>query len=223
MDLSALAAHLDFTAPAHRDGCTATGWEVDYRTSPGTHRDRDDDGHSCRNEDCRHGDQYRQLQVRIVCRACGAATLLQAEEPTVSGIRTTDQLGFGTAPRKVHSLWVYTGPPPKLGLLSESHGEPTWYLVARHRADRLTPEDVVGSVWPATGKRGGAGFTASTDLVPFGEPHWDRPPTYAFKQQAHTDGLHFPTVAAAVRWIEQQLTSAHPGGARDDEREDHSR
>ncbi|MFD7590657.1 hypothetical protein ACFV84_35065 [Kitasatospora sp. NPDC059811] len=205
MDLAALKAHLGFTAPQHAAGCTATGWDVDYRIQPDVLRGDGDEGHSCPSYDCWHGDRAEQLEVRILCRTCGAVRLLQAEQPLVRGHRTTSQLGYGTAPRKVGSLWVYTGPPPQLGMLSDTPGDPLWYLVARRRADRLTPDDVVGAIWPADGKRLAPGFTASTDLVPFGEFDWDGTQSFAFKHQARSDDLHFRTIAAAVKWIEQQL------------------
>lgn len=212
MDLAALTAHLGFQSPQHKAGCTATGWDVDYRREPNTSRSTDDTGHSCpqADNDCRHGDTFEKLQVRILCRHCGAATLLVAEEPRDKGLRTTGQLGYGTAPRKIGSLWVYTGPPPEFGLLSDTPGEPRWYLVARSQADRLTPDDVVGVIWPADGKRLAPGFTASTDLVPFGEPDWNTPQPWAFKHQARADDLHFRTIGAAVKWIEQQLTDTIP-------------
>ncbi|WP_404871046.1 hypothetical protein ACI1MP_38160 (plasmid) [Kitasatospora griseola] len=215
MDLAALTAHLGFTAPQHEAGCTATGWDVDYRIQPDVLRGDGDEGHSCPSYDCHHGDRVEQLEVRILCRTCGAARLLQAEQPLVRGHRTTSKVGYGTPPRKVGSLWVYTGPPPQFGLLSDTPGDPLWYLVARRQADRLTPDDVVGAIWPADGKRLAPGFTASTDLVPFGEPDWNDTQSWAFKHQARSDDLHFRTIAAAVKWIEQQLadTASAKAGA----------
>lgn len=136
--------------------------------------------------------------MRIVCRACGAATLLTAEEPREHGLRTTAQLGYGTAPRKVAGLWVFTGPPPERGLLSDRPGEPIWHLVTRRAADRLEHGDVLGCAWPATGPRGGSGFRAAAEPTTLGRPQWDRPASWAFTQHA---AQHFSTLSAAVSWI----------------------
>lgn len=204
--LPALAAHLSYTIPQHLQGCTAVGWEVDYRMAT-AFRESSYSGHSCPigTEDktaCGHGDEYEALTVRIYCPKCGAATKLEAELPARPTVYDTTRLGMGLKPRRVGQVWIYQGPPPPLGILSDLPGDPQWYLVARRNALRLAPEDIAGVVEPAIGSRGGAAFTVSYDLTELSPTEPGERGTPVFKRHSRLDNQFFPTVTAAARWLD---------------------
>ncbi|MEU6618932.1 hypothetical protein [Streptomyces parvus] len=217
--LPALDAHLSYTAPEHRDGCTVTGWEVDYRMAT-TARPSSYSGHSCPlgTEDrtaCGHGDEYEALTVRIYCSECSAATKLEAELPGLPMVYDTTRLGMGVKPRRVGQLWVYQGPPPQFGILCDPPGDPQWYLVARRNASRLAPEDIAGVVEPATGPRGGAAFTVSYDLAELSPQAPGERGHPMFAKHSRLDRLFFPTVTAAARWLDEHAAApATAGGSR---------
>ncbi|MEV4046051.1 hypothetical protein [Streptomyces sp. NPDC049744] len=214
--LSALAAHLSYTVPEHRDGCTVTGWEVDYRMDTAV-RESSYSGHSCPigTEDktaCGHGDEYEALTVRIYCPKCGAATKLDAELPGRPMIYDTTRLGMGVKPRRVGQVWIYQGPPPRLGILCDPPGDPQWYLVARRNALRLAPEDIVGAVEPAIGPRGGATYTVSYDLTELSPPAPGEQGTPVFRKHGRLDGQFFPNLTAAARWLDEHVPLPVPAG-----------
>ncbi|MFE2529465.1 hypothetical protein ACFXEL_35160 [Streptomyces sp. NPDC059382] len=213
--LAALAAHLAYTAPEHRRGCTA-GWEVDYRTNT-TVRENSHSGHACPigegdKSACGHGDEYRALTVRIYCPKCGAATKLEAELPGTPMVYDTARLGMGIKPRRVGQVWIHQGPPPRLGILCDPPGDPQWYLVARHNALRLVAEDIVGVVEPATGPRGGAAYTVSYDLIELSPPAPGGRGTPVFQRHSRLDGRFFPNVTAAARWLAEHSPVPAEGG-----------
>ncbi|KUF17411.1 hypothetical protein [Streptomyces silvensis] len=206
--LGALAAHLGYTTPQHRPDCTATTWDVDYRLHH-TVRSGRNSGHSCPLDAdnpgaCGHGDSHQALAVRIYCRRCGAATELNAELPAAPMQFDTARLGMGTKPRRCGDLWIYQGPPPQQGILSDQPGEPQWYLVARRNAPRLDPQDVVGAVEPALTPRGKPCFAASWGLTELFPDH-DGRPTPCFQHVGGNDGTFFPTVTAAARWLGEKV------------------
>ncbi|MFJ4342929.1 hypothetical protein [Streptomyces sp. NPDC088915] len=214
--LNALAAHLDYTAPEHREGCTAQGWEVDYRIHT-DFRGSAYSGHSCPlgTEDptaCGHGDQYEALTVRIYCPKCGAATELKAELPGLPMVFDTTRLGMGGKPRRIGQVWIYQGPPPRIGILCDPPGDPQWYLVARRNAPRLAPEDIVGAVEPATGPRGGAAYTVSYNLTELSPPAPGERWAPMFEKHSRLDSQFFPTVAAAARWLDEHAATRVPAG-----------
>ncbi|MGA5643265.1 hypothetical protein ACPCTN_31565 [Streptomyces cinereoruber] len=216
--LNALAAHLDYTAPAHREGCTAQGWEVDYRMHT-DFRESAYSGHSCPlgTEDrtaCGHSDEYEALTVRIYCPKCGAATKLEAELPGRPMVYDTTRLGMGVKPRRVGQVWIYQGPPPRLGILCDPPGDPQWHLVARRNAPRLAPEDIVGAIEPATGPRGGAAYTVSYDLTRLSPPAPGERPALVFARHSRLDGQFFPTVTAAARWLDEHTAAPVPTGGK---------
>lgn len=205
--LDALAAHLEYTVPKHREGCTTKGWEVDYRIHT-EFRESAYSGHSCPigAEDetaCGHGDEYKALTVRIFCAKCGAATRLGAELPGLPMVYDTTRLGMGLKPRRSGQVWIYQGPPPRRGILCDPPGDPQWYLVARRNAPRLAFEDIVGAIEPATGPRGGAAYTVSYDLTEMSPPAPGERPTPVFARHSRLDSLYFPTVPAAARWLDE--------------------
>ncbi|WP_371801491.1 hypothetical protein OHA38_43720 (plasmid) [Streptomyces sp. NBC_01732] len=212
--LNALAAHLDYTTPEHREGCTAKGWEVDYRIHT-TFRESGYTGHSCPIgiEDrgaCGHGDEYKELVVRIYCPKCGAATTLNAELPGMPMVFDTTRLGMGVKPRRCGQVWIYQGPPPRLGILLDPPGDPQWYLVARRNALRLAPEDIVGAVEPALGPKGGPGYTVSYGLTEMSAPSPEDRPTLVFRNHGRLQDLFFPTVTAAARWLDEHGVAPEP-------------
>lgn len=214
--LGALAAHLDYTTPEHREGCTAKGWEVDYRIHT-TVRERAYSGHACPIgiEDrgaCGHGDEYRELAVRIYCPKCGAATTLDAELPGLPMVFDTARLGMGIKPRRVGQVWVYQGPPPRLGILCDPPGDPQWHLVARRNALRLAPEDIVGAVEPTFGPKGGPGYTVSYGLTEMSAPSPEDRPTPVFRHHGSSRHLFFPNVTAATRWLDEHADAPVPAG-----------
>lgn len=214
--LAALADHLAYTTPEHREGCTAKGWEVDYRIDT-NFRESAYSGHSCPigTEDrtaCGHGDEYRALTVRIYCPKCGAATKLVAELPGLPMVYDTTRLGMGTKPRRSGQVWIYEGPPPRLGLLLDPPGDPQWYLVARRAAPHLTPEDIVGAIEPAIGPRGGAAYTVSYGLTDMSPAASGEQSTPAFARHSRLDGQYFPTVTAAARWLAENAPAPAEAG-----------
>ncbi|MEU6594543.1 hypothetical protein ABZ923_35985 [Streptomyces sp. NPDC046881] len=107
--LSALAAHLDYTAPEHQEDCTAAGWEVDYRLDTAI-RESAYSGHSCPvgtkdKTACGHGGEYKALTVRIYCPKCGAATKLEAELPGTPTVYDTPTPEAPTGSVTVRDSW----------------------------------------------------------------------------------------------------------------------
>ncbi|WP_330269912.1 hypothetical protein [Streptomyces griseorubiginosus] len=208
--LDALAAHLDYATPEHREGCTAKGWEVDYRIHR-TVRESSYSGHSCpldaEDNLCGHGDAYRALTVRIYCPKCGAATKLDAELPATPQVFDTGRLGMGTKPRRCGQVWVYQGPPHRRGIMLDPPGDPRWYLVARRNALRLAPEDIVGAIEPGFGPRGGPGYTVSYGLTELSAPEPGERPTPVFRHHPRADDRFFTTVTAAARWLDEHAAT----------------
>lgn len=214
--MGALAAHLSYTTPEHREGCTAQGWQVGYRIHT-TVRESSYSGHSCPLDAddsgaCGHGDSYEALVVRMYCPKCGAATQLNAELPSVPRVFDTTRLGMGTKPRRCGEVWIYQGPPPQLGILLDPPKPPQWYLVARRNALQLTAEDVVGAIEPDIGPRGGDCYTVSYGLTELPAPAFGERSTPLFGRNSRLDDLYFPTVTAAARWLAENAPASAEAG-----------
>lgn len=77
---------------------------------------------------------------------------------------------------------------------------------------RLAPEDIIGAIEPATGPRGGAAYTVSYDLAELPPSAPRERPTPVFARHGRLDGLFFPTVTAAARWLDEHAAAPVPSG-----------
>jgi hypothetical protein len=198
---NAADAYFGWSQPTHRPDCKRPSWEVDTRPDDSAWRGRrhDERDHSCPNEECDHANEYSSLTVRLVCRACDVVRLFRGESDALAPT-TTRAIGFGQTPRKIGALWLYPGPP-----LLYDEPDPSEYLCALQRVDRLEPEHVVGCVGRGTGQRGGVvwGAAAGPELstprytsrtyITYAVPSGDR---------------RFKNMTAAAKWVQAQVEAA---------------
>ncbi|MGW7201074.1 hypothetical protein [Streptomyces chryseus] len=184
----------------HAPACKRPEWGVDVREDDYALRENyGGPGHGCPIDDCGHANRYTQTTVRIVCRSCGTAHVLDGENVQTTTTRT-EHLGYGLPPRKVAGLHLWPA-EPWLYFGRSASDEPHDFLVTSERVDRVTEADVVGQITQGRGKRGGIVWSAAAVPSPRG-PYGDgRASGVAYAQLA--DGLR--TVPAAAKWIAAQL------------------
>lgn len=184
---------------SHHDGCAKPTWDVAIRTEDGYRRGPGAGlaEHSCPNEDCGHNGKVERFTVRIVCRSCGAAHLVDGEEPARAW-RSTRSIGYGQPPVKRAGLLLWPDAP-----LDDWGRDPQpWeYLVTRPGVTRVTEDDVVGILGQGSGPRGALRWWAGavpTSKGPYGN--------LARLRWAHSSRDH-KTTAAAAKWIAAQLAA----------------
>ncbi|MFF2548365.1 hypothetical protein ACFVUY_38210 [Kitasatospora sp. NPDC058063] len=148
-------AYFGWSDLAHLPGCRRPAWQIATKEAAGREH-----GHRCPAEDCGHGGEHRRIEVRAVCGSCGVAHVITSEAISTRTTRAAI-LGYGTAPRKAGSLWLYAGPPR----FAREEAQPDAYLATRVKVDRVRPEDVVGLIATTSGRQGGIAYTASVDPV----------------------------------------------------------
>ncbi|MGA5598999.1 hypothetical protein ACPCSE_32685 [Streptomyces cellulosae] len=209
----AIAAHLEWQPLAHRPDCAKPVWEVDQQTVASKLRPRrEGPEHSCPNEECGHRDHYDRITLRVLCRSCGTAHLISGEEYTTR-TTTTVRTGYGQPPKRVAGLWLYPG-PPLLDL--RGYDSPGAYLCSRNKVDRLSEDDIVGTVTEGRGKRGGTVWHAAVG------PDF-RPPAgglSGYALWAKTSGEKpFTSVTAAAKWVAAELDAAATTETQEDQKQ----
>lgn len=195
---SVQTTYLDWEALAHGPGCRYPQWSVDLSTEYNAFRGRRErPEHSCPNEGCGHADRMDRTTVRIVCVSCGVAFLLSGESADQQR-SSTEEVGFGQAPRRVAGLYLWPGEPLLHGWGTGVDTGPWGWLVTRNRVARVRAADVVGEIACSRGPRGGSQFAALAGPSPKG--------TYGHPHVRYTDAVDgLKSVAAAAKWI-----AAHP-------------
>lgn len=200
---TALGTYLGWDLLDHRPDCKRPSWVVDIKmTNEHASRSyhRDDEKHSCPNENCGHSSSYEKTTVRIVCASCSTAYEIQGEGVGYSSVPLR-HLRYGLPPRKLAGLFLYPAEPwVDFGRLSTD--EPHDYVVTATRVDRVTAADVVGVISQGTGKRGGILWAANAVQDPNGQ----------YSGLSYRSGVKFAhatdaprTVAAAAKWIAARL------------------
>ncbi|WP_299542089.1 hypothetical protein [uncultured Streptomyces sp.] len=187
--------YLGWDELAHKPGCATPQWTIDVRTEPNAFRDRAaTQPHGCPAAECGHGDRYEKTSVRIVCSSCGHARIMSGDS---DGFRqtSTKALGYGQPPKKAGGLWLYPGEPLLFGWGHGEHEEPEGYVVTRTRVDRVTADNVIGTIHKARGPRRGVKWEATAVPDPSGQYGLGNPVRWAHA----SEGL--ATVAAAAKWI----------------------
>lgn len=180
----------------HKPGCPGQ-WTVDVRTEYDTYRSATGgSSHACPNEECGHSTRYDKTTVRIVCTTCGIAHTMSG--PAGAQRRTsTKALGYGQPPKKAGGLWLYPGAPLLHGWGHSEDDEPEGYLVTRTPVDRVTVDNVIGSIHQDRGPRRGVQWSATAVPGPQGEYG------YGLIRWARASG-ELRSVTAAAKWIAAQ-------------------
>lgn len=137
-----------------------------------------------------HG-QITQETYRFACSECGQALFVYSDHDLSSEYTDADQIGFGSKPERVGSLWLHPGPR----LLLDDEKGPWEYLVTRDRKRPQTTDDVVGQIRSAPGPRGGTRWSAGAGYDKNG-------------LVTTNAGELFRSKRAAVGWISKALDSA---------------
>ncbi|MET9089654.1 hypothetical protein ABZX77_48690 [Streptomyces sp. NPDC004237] len=207
---SALDTYLGWEQPQHRDGCKRPSWDVAFRTDEKQYR-REYRGygeplakHECPDEECAHGASFDRVTVRIVCRSCGAATVITGEDTEETGTTRTSTLhvAYGLAPLQKAGLLLWPA-EPWLGSLGRHDEEfPHDFVVTRTGVRQVTQDSIVGQITQGRGKLRGRVWTTLAVPDPKGQ--------YGFLQRiqwAHSNdgrgqgGAPLRTVLAAARWV----------------------
>lgn len=196
--MNAIESHLGWELLSHRTACKRPAWTVDVKTDDyGLRKVYEDEGrHSCSNESCEHESRFDETTVRIVCRSCGVAHEI-AGELTGRTTTSTRALGYGLPPRKVAGLFLHPG-EPFLAYGRAVSDEPHDFVVTRDKTERVTADNVFGTISQHRGKRGAVQWTALAVPDPDGQYGYGRPVRFAHAREA------FRTVAAAAKWIAAQ-------------------
>ncbi|MER7696206.1 hypothetical protein [Streptomyces sp. NPDC096095] len=152
----------------HKPNCAKPSWTVDTRTEDRAFRTvNGGPSHACPNEECDHADRYTKTSLRVVCSSCGLALIMSGDD----GFRgtSTRAIGYGQPPRKVGGVWLYPGAPLLFGWGHGETDEPEGYLVTQTRVDRVTVDNVIGSIHKARGPRRGVQWSAVAVPDPKGE------------------------------------------------------
>ncbi|MFI9052436.1 hypothetical protein [Streptomyces sp. NPDC053427] len=185
--------YLGWSELRHAEGCRKPAWVAETRTEWDTFRGGRT--HSCPDEDCDHRDRYEKTTLRLVCHSCGTVRLHSGEMHS-RGSTNAERYGYGQQPKKVGGLYLYPGET------AEWVGAPNspWdYLVTAEKVQRITKDNLVGSIGQGCTPRGrviwsaGAHPTFAAGL--YGTPQV----TYRVVSGEET----FNTPTAAAKWIEQ--------------------
>ncbi|MFJ9889841.1 hypothetical protein ACIQRW_28855 [Streptomyces sp. NPDC091287] len=190
-------SYLAWDGLAHRPGCAKPSWTVDTRTEDGAFRTViGGPSHACPNEECGHSQRYTKTSLRVVCSSCGLALIMSGDSDGLQRT-STKELGYGQPPKKAGALWLYPGAPLLFGWGHGEHEEPEGYLVTRTRVDRVTVDNVIGSIHKASGPRQGVQWSAAAVPDPKGEYG------YGLVRWARACG-ELRSLTAAAKWIAAQ-------------------
>ncbi|MFD3483814.1 hypothetical protein [Streptomyces sp. NPDC058665] len=204
---TALDTYLGWDLLQHADGCKRPSWVVDIKmTNQYASRSyyRDEEKHSCPNEDCGHRSSFEETTVRVVCGSCKTAYVIRGEDVRHRS-EPLRHLRYGLPPRKLAGLYLWPA-RPFLDYDRVGSDEPDDFVVTTAKVDRVTAADVVGVIQQGRGKRGGTLWAALA--VP--DPKGQYGLSYTgVKFAAATDAPR--TVAAAAKWVAARLADARGG------------
>jgi hypothetical protein len=216
---SALDTYLGWQTPEHIAGCKRPSWDIGVRAEEraGRYQYRGEDPikHSCPQKDCEHGNSFAKLIVRIVCKSCGAAQLIEGEKTHDTGGSTTSTkvLGYGLAPRQAAGLLLWPG-QAWLDFGRLVNEAPHDFVLTRTKAREVTEDTVVGQITQSRGKLGGIVWTALAVPDPKGQYGYGQRIRWAHANDGRgRGGTPLRTVASAARWIGARLAEQPAKGA----------
>lgn len=219
---SALDTYLGWEQPQHRRECARPAWDVAVRTDEGEPYSRPHHfgdpplTHSCPDEDCRHGNWFGRITVRIVCHSCGAAHVVSGERTDESRDRTvtTRETAYGLPPRRAAGLLLWPA-RPWLDRCLRDEAEPHDFVVTRSKVREVTEDTVVGQLTLGRGKLGGLVWAALAVPDPKGEFGFGQPIRWAQCNDGRgRGGSPLRSVGAAARWVAARLAEQQSvGGA----------
>lgn len=194
-------SYFGWTELAHAPDCKRPSWDVDTKVTDDAYRPRSrysTTPHSCADEECGHGPRYRRTEVRIVCRSCGHAHLVDTDDWRVTPT-DTNFLGYGQQPRRVAGLLLWPGEPLSNFGMSVRDGQfmPYGLLVTGPGVTRPQREDLVGEIAQTLSPRGAVRYGAVRHLDPNGMYGAGE-----FRWTAAIEGLR--SIPAAAKWIAAQ-------------------
>ncbi|MEU9349062.1 hypothetical protein AB0D74_48480 [Streptomyces sp. NPDC048278] len=206
---SALDTYLGWEQPQHRDGCKRPSWDVAFRTDEREYR-REYRGygeplakHECPDEQCAHGAFFDRVKVRIVCRSCGAATVITGEdtEETRTSSTSTLRIAYGLAPQRKAELLLWPA-DPWMGRDLRDEDFPHDFVVTRLGVREVTEASVVGQITQSTGKLRGRVWATLAVPDPKGQFGFGQRIQWAHSNDGRGQGgPPLRTVLAAARWI----------------------
>ncbi|MEU4165614.1 hypothetical protein AB0F46_01850 [Streptomyces sp. NPDC026665] len=209
--ISPLDTYLGWEKPEHNPGCKRPSWEIGFRMEEDKFRYRgygeERPQHKCPDESCEHGNTFKKMVVRIVCKSCGAAHMLTGESTRDTRISTTsaEVLGYGLAPRRVAGLLLWPG-HPWLELEELRSDEPHDFVVTRTGVEEVTEDTAVGQITQSRGDRGGIVWTALAVPDPEGQYGYGQRIRWAHANDGRgRGGSPLRSVGSAARWIGARL------------------
>jgi hypothetical protein len=216
--ISPLDTYLGWDQPQHHTGCKRPQWDVGVRRDERAYRHHYNGEpplkHNCPEEECRHGNSFTEVMVRIVCTSCGAAQVVTGEDTPDTGMTTTSTktLGYGLAPRQAAGLLLWPG-QPWLDFGRALDDEPHDFVVTRTRVKQVTKDTVVGQLTQSRGGRGGVVWTALAVPDPQGQFGYGQRIRFVHANDGRgRGGSALRTVAAAAKWIGARLAEKQPSG-----------
>ncbi len=186
--------YLPWEELTHKPGCAKPSWAVDTRTEHDALRTvGGGPTHACPNEECGHSARYTKTSLRVVCSSCGLVLIMSGDDDGMCGT-STKAIGYGQPPKKAGGVWLYPGAPLLFGWGHGEDEEPEGYLVTRTRVDRVTVDNVIGSIHKARGPRRGVQWSAAAVPDPKGEYG------YGLTRWAQARS-ELRSVTAAAKWI----------------------
>ncbi|MFG2699566.1 hypothetical protein [Streptomyces sp. NPDC048386] len=213
-----LETYLGWEKPQHNAGCRRTGWDIGIRTEERAYRYAGDGEpqakHKCEDEFCTHGSFFTKTIVRLVCKACGAAYVIDGEKTEATGqtVTSTRYLGYGLPPLQKAGLLLWPA-RPQLGLGRAVSDDPHDFVVTRTGVKEVTADTAVGQIIQSRGKLGGLVWTALAVPDPEGR-YGSQHIRWAHANDGHGQGgSPLRTVLAAARWIGARLAEQSGAGA----------
>ncbi|MFC8658058.1 hypothetical protein ACFUCT_23100 [Streptomyces parvus] len=189
-------SYLPWEELAHKPDCNGQ-WTVDVRTEYDTYRSvSGGTAHACPNGECGHSSRYDKTTVRIVCTTCGIVHTMSGDADDKRRT-STKAIGYGQPPKKAGGLWLYPGAPLLFGWGHGEDEEPEGYLVTRTHVDRVTVDNLIGTIHKARGPRRGVHWSAVAVPDPKGEYG------YGLTRWARARG-ELRSFTAAAKWIAAQ-------------------
>ncbi|MCW5252241.1 hypothetical protein [Streptomyces sp. SHP 1-2] len=186
--------YLGWTPYPHTGGCPAApGFEVETRRTEGIRpQSTGPDHHTCPHPVCEHGDLFRRVQVRLLCRTCSTVYILGGEALT-EVLTHTALTGWGQAPARHGDVWLWPGRPAAPG-----HA-PHDYLATR-TPDPVTEATLYGIITAVHDAAGIRRWLAGAEPTPTGAHQIG-----ALRWRYASPAL--PSVGEAAAWLTATATA----------------